>query len=81
MADVSGLFAIRIETVRVDTYTFNHLVLQFEDSNEARVPVTEATAAEIRNALQHQESLKCKSSEELSLVCPGCHLCDPAKEP
>jgi hypothetical protein len=45
------------------------------------VPVTEATAAEIRSALQRQESLKCKSIQKPSSTCPGCHLCDPAKEP
>jgi len=81
MAVVPGLFSLCIDTVRVDTYTFNHLVLQFEDGNKVRVPMTEATATEIRSALQQQESLKCKDSQKLSSTCPGCHLCDPAKEP
>lgn len=81
MADVPGIASVQILEVRVTHFTFHNLVLQFEDGSKVRVPMTEATADEIRSALQHQESLKCKSSEDLSLVCPGCHLCDPAREP
>jgi hypothetical protein len=81
MATVPGLQSLCIETISVpEGYTFNLLVLQFEDGNKARVPVTEATAAEIRNALQSQQSLRCKDSSELSPLCPGCPLCDPASE-
>lgn len=80
MADVPGLSSIRIDTVLVPSYSFNHLVLQFEDGKQVRVPVTEATADEIKSALQCQQSLKCKDSSELSPLCPGCPLCDPARE-
>lgn len=80
MADMPGLRSLRIDSVRVPSYSFNHLVLQFEDGKQVRVPVTEATADEIKGALQSQESLKCKSSSELSPACPGCPLCDPARE-
>lgn len=80
MATVPGLMALRIDTVRCPSYTFNHLVLQFEDGKQVRVPVTEATADEIKNALQSQPSLRCKDSSELSPLCPGCPLCDPASD-
>lgn len=82
MLGVRGLYAFRIDTIRVPQgpTTFNHLVLTFEDGKEVRVPVTEATADEIRAALQRQASLQCKN-EQLSPTCAGCNLCDPARQP
>ena len=80
MADVPGLKSLRIESARTPKYSFNHLVLQFENDATIRVPLTEATADEIKDALQNNPSLRCKSPEELSSRCPGCPLCDPASD-
>lgn len=78
MADVLGLSSLHVHTVRADGHTFNQLVLQFENGEQVRVPLTEATAAEVQDVLQRQPSRQCNSPLEASPLCGGCQHCDPA---